>query len=524
MIARDPIDTPRPPKRWSVRKVYLLVLVTALAMYWVTAQRTVGWQDSGEFQLRVLRGDYDNPRGLALAHPLYIAMCRPLLIFGPARLPLLMNMLSGLGMAVTLANVYLLGTWLTGRHTAGVFGAAALGLAHTAFWLATIAEVYTWAAAGLSAELVLLVWLIARPRWWKLALLAGVSGLGLALHNFALLPLPVYAVAALLLARRRQLPWWSLAVALAAWTAGASPQLVMVVRHALSDGAGEAIRSALFGESWAGDVTHLSARPVARAVGYVLLNWPFLSLAPVLIGWWVMPNRAGRAVGSALGAVAAIELIFAMRYPVPDQFTFLLPAYVLFGIGSAVGIDRILRMARRPRQIWLGLCGASLLLTPVLYGLAPPVLDRLGVEIRPNRRWPYRSENRYWIAPWKNDENSADRFARAALRTAGADAVIIPGDMGIPPLMFLKEAEGLGRSVHVEAGRHATLGDYATDPAGYIERLAGRPLYVMAGEPIPIPPGMQAIPLIRHAGGRDLYPLYRLALEIPGPHTRPAGP
>ncbi len=517
MIARTPIDVSHRPARWSTGKVYPLVLLVAMAVYWATAQRTVGWQDSGEFQLRVLRGEYDSPRGLALAHPLYIAMCRPLLVFGPARLPLLMNMLSGLGMAVTLANVYLLGTWLTGRHAAGVFGAAALGLAHTAFWLATVAEVYTWAAAGLSIELVLLVWLIARPRWWKLALLGGVSGLGLALHNFALLPLPVYAVAALLLARGRQLPWWSLAVALAAWTAGAAPQGVLVVRHAFSDGAMNAIRSALFGESWAGDVTHVSARPLARAAAYVLLNWPFLSLAPVLIGWWVMPNRAGRAVGSALGAVAAIELIFAMRYPVPDQFTFLLPAYVLFGIGSAVGIDRILRMARRPRQIWLGLCGASLVLTPVLYGLTPLVLDHMDVDIRPSRRWPYRSENRYWITPWKHNENSADIFARTALNKAGTHAVIIPGEMGVPPLVFLKEAEGLGRGVQVEAEQSATLGNYATDPTGYLRRLAGRTLYVMDGEPIPIPEGMHAVPLIRHIGGRDLYPLCRLALKAPAP-------
>ncbi|NQU75905.1 MAG: DUF2723 domain-containing protein, partial [Planctomycetes bacterium] len=411
----------------SARKVYVLTLLAALAFYWATSQRGPGWQDSGMHQLRALRGEYTNPWGLALGHPLYIAMCQPLKVLGSARLATCMNLFSGVGMAITLANVYLLGYWLTRRHLAAVAGAALLCFGHTAWWLATIAETYCWVTAGLTTELLILVQLIVAPRWWKLALGGLVSGLGFSLHNLALLALPVYVVTAILLIRQRRLGWAVLPAAVAAWLAGAGLQLGIIVQEALSSGQWTAtIRSALFGRIWQGQVMSTSLGAIGNSALYIGLNWPFLSLVPVLAGWWIMSGRAGRAVGSALGAVTAIHLVFAVRYPVPDQFMFLLPSYVLFAIGAAVGIDRLMRVrSRNVRRVWLGLIVLSMLLTPVLYGLSPAIVDRMGRSIRPNRQLPDRNENRYWLTPWKQNERSADSFARKALAAAEPDGVIV---------------------------------------------------------------------------------------------------
>ncbi len=512
MNEQMPHPTKPTPLSHPVWRVYLLVLLSAGALYVGTAQHGVGWQDSGEFQHRALHGEYANRRGLALAHPLYIAMCQPLKVFGLANLPTAMNMLSGVGMAVAVANVYLLGFWLTGRHGAAVGAAAMLTVAHTAWWLATIAEVYTWTTAGLTGELLVLTWLIVRPRWWKLALLGLLSGLGLALHNFALLPMPVHAVAAAILLARRKLPWWSLPAAAAAWAIGASPFLGMVVQHGLEHGDWIATaRSALFGHAWADDVAASSLRPVGRAGIYILMNWPLASLAPVLIGWWVMPKQAGRAAGAALGAIASIHLIFAIRYPVPDQFTFLLPSYALFAIGAAVGLDRIARMGRRSRRVWVLLTAVSLAATPVLYGVTPKLLDARGMSIRKSRQWPYRNENRYWIIPWKVDEHSAEQFARAALQRAGSDAVIIPGSMGAAALRIIQQAEGLRPDVHIENAPTLQLGDYADDPAAYRRRLGDRPLYVMVGKPDPLPPALREDTV--QTRDDELYPLRRVTFK-----------
>ena len=45
-----------------------LVFICFLAVYAWTAQRGVSWQDSGEYQSRILAGDYQWHSGIARAH------------------------------------------------------------------------------------------------------------------------------------------------------------------------------------------------------------------------------------------------------------------------------------------------------------------------------------------------------------------------------------------------------------------------------------------------------------------------
>jgi hypothetical protein len=232
----DPQQIYRPqPADGSVKTRYLLVLAAAACLYAATVQRGVCWQDSGMHQWRGLGFELNNPLGLALAHPLWIVLAQPCRLAG-ANYAVATNLLSALAMAITVANVFLLGYWLTGNSPAATLAAAMLAVAHTPWWLATVAETYPWVTAGLTTELVLLLLLIARPAPRTLALLALVSGLGFSMHNFALLPLPVYAVTAVLLTVRKRLPRWALALAAAAWLAGAALQLALIVQAGLAGG------------------------------------------------------------------------------------------------------------------------------------------------------------------------------------------------------------------------------------------------------------------------------------------------
>ncbi|MCK4602605.1 MAG: DUF2723 domain-containing protein, partial [Phycisphaerae bacterium] len=235
-------------RRTSTKGLWWLCLAVFSLLYLLTCQRGVSWQDSGMFQWRILQGDYSGNLGLALAHPLYIAAGRVLCHISPRHLPFLLNSFSGLGMAVALANLAAVGALLTGRRWIGLTSAAILAVAHTVWWLSTIAETYTWSVAGLTAELWLLVILLRRPRWGVLAALALINGLGWGMHNFALLPLPVYVTIAVALIIKRKLPAWSLATAAAAYILGAGLYIGMIIDLAIRTGdAAGAVRSALFG-------------------------------------------------------------------------------------------------------------------------------------------------------------------------------------------------------------------------------------------------------------------------------------
>lgn len=215
----------------SSRGLWWLTFILCAILYLFTCQRGVSWQDSGMFQWRVLTSDFTGDLGLALAHPLYIAAGKLFAWLPWGDMPMRLNLLSGIGMAVALANLTAVLFLLTGKRWIGFIIAAQFAFAHTIWWLATIAEVYTLSLAGLSTELWLLILLLRNPRWYLLAGLAFVSGLGLAIHNLALLPLPVYGVVALFLIKRKRLPLWSVTIAAVSYLTGAAPYLVLFPRH-----------------------------------------------------------------------------------------------------------------------------------------------------------------------------------------------------------------------------------------------------------------------------------------------------
>ncbi len=64
----------------SLCVLWFFVACSGFVLYALTAQQGVSWQDSGMLQFRIVTGDYIGNLGLALAHPLYIAIGRLFLL------------------------------------------------------------------------------------------------------------------------------------------------------------------------------------------------------------------------------------------------------------------------------------------------------------------------------------------------------------------------------------------------------------------------------------------------------------
>jgi len=508
-------DAPAP----SIKTLWLCVLLAATVLYGVTAQRTVSWQDSGMYQWRVLQGDYHGHLGLALAHPLYIAAGRVLAAAPLGGFAWKLNAFSGLGMAVALANLAALGAIFTGRTWIGLLVAAMLAVAHTAWWLSTIAEVYTWVVAGLTAEVWLLVLLLRRPRWWPLALLGLVNGLGLSLHNFALLPLPVYGVAALGLVWRRKLPTWSLAAAGGAWLVGAGPYLAMTAHLALSGaGWGPAVRSALFGE-FEPAVTNVAgaSRFIKVNAAISAMNFVNLLLPLAVIGWVRLRRRLGGGLAAALGAVTLIHVLFFVRYPVPDQFTFILPTLTMIALAACVGLAVLADAGGRWRAVTVALCLLSLPAAPAAYAMAPALARRVMPDGVRRRQRPFRDELAYWLVPWKHKETSSLRFARTALDEAASDGVIVTDDTAEELLRLVQTLEGRSPRVTIQF-RGKPLPSCKDDLDAFRQAVADRPLWIVA----PVH-GYTPQPLLDAVDVRPREPdgaLHRAAWKAPP--TRPA--
>ncbi|HOF18024.1 MAG TPA: DUF2723 domain-containing protein [Phycisphaerae bacterium] len=496
-----------------------------------TCQRGVSWQDGGWYQLRVLEGDYRGTGsyagdwGLAVAHPLYIVAARAFAAIPLGTLAGRVNFFSGLGMAVALANLAAIVTRLTARRWIGVSTAAMLSVAHTVWWLSTVAEVYTWSAVALTVELLLLVSLLLQPRWAVLIGLAFTVGVHWSIHNVALLAIPVYGVTALVLAFRRRLPAWSLGVAAIAFFLGAGLYVFMIVRLAVETGdPGEAIRSALVGR-FAAAVTNVSLSAKTLKVNAALASLNFASfLLPLAVCGWISLRRVtGRAISAALGAITLIEVVFVARYNVADQFTFLLPSLVMIALAAGVGLKTLAGHSRRRTVLAMAAAGFSIVLPPIVYATGPAILRAAGVQVHRGRTLPFRDEVRYWMVPWKHDEDSAERFTRAALAEASPRGVIVTDGVPFHALLFTQKSESLVPGVTVTS-RFGPLHVYDEPLSEFQLQTAGRKVYLVSPGESYAPRTLEEDAKVSRPDGAVLYSVRWNAAETGGDVTGSSGP
>ncbi|MBN1556498.1 MAG: DUF2723 domain-containing protein [Phycisphaerae bacterium] len=466
--------TPRRQRRLGFLRWLGVVLFFAV-LYGLTAQRGVNWQDSGILQHRILTGNYEHYLGLALAHPLYIALGRGLLwIGGREHLPLLTNLLSAAAMAVAMGNLAAVATRLSNRRWIGVLIAGMVGLSHTVWWLATISETYPLLLAGLTGELLLLTSLVRRPSVWTLAGLALLSGLGVCVHNLALLPLPVYVIVMVVLIVRRRLPAWSPAVAAGAYILGAGLFLAMILNHAVREGGlAGAISSALVGD-FGRDVANVAGVSSRWKENAVLSAMNFLNplLLLAVVGWIQFRRRLGGTLAAALGAISILEIVFFIRYPVPDQFMFILPSLVMIAAAAAVGLRRL--AVSRIKRVVITVCLLCLPAQPLLYDLAPHVAHFL--RGAPPARHPFRDEWRYWLSPWKQNEHSAEHFSQVVCRETKPDALVLLDSTSLPPLQaYLLSTQ---QREDILATLHKPLRQVKDDHPAMFPKGIERPIYI----------------------------------------------
>lgn len=380
-----------------------------------------------------MTGDPFNPLGLALCHPLHHWLGRVMVaanLFEPC---LAVTLISALAAAVAVAVTCACVLRLTESLPASVLAAASLGLAHTFWQMATLAETYALAAALLSLECYFLIRFTGTRQVRYLLLMCLFNGLGISNHLLALLTTPVVAVIVLLAALDKIVRAKYVLGAVVIWLAGSSLYGGMVIAELARSGDWQAtIHSALFGYAYADEVLNvtLSLRGLAISAAFVTLCFPNL-LLPAGVHGIVRSGRLNipRRVRRALLAGLIIHLVFVARYDIVDQHTFLVPAYVLLSIFGGVGFAVMLKLwPPHGRRIGLTAAVVLVVLTPVLYAVMPTVAREFDVLKSVARDKPYRDDYVYLFTPWSVAERSADMMSREAVTLAGKSGLVLVED------------------------------------------------------------------------------------------------
>ena len=355
--------------------------------------------------------------------------------------------------AITIANFTYLGAKL-GLTRTGVFVATALlMLSHTLWQLSAGAEVISTSTMLFTAEIVFLLAALrtGRLHWLGLALMA--NGLGVSNHNLSLLMWPVYAVIAV----RWQGRWQgrklrALLVAGGGLLVGLVPVLILcvddlLVHHSIS----HTLESFLVGH-YGAKVTNLGRVPIlcARAAGATLLNFPTPALLLVIPGLVYACRRWRGPSWWVLFGAALIYTAFGARYDVPDQHTFLVPAFIFVALFCGAGADYLIE-----RQVsrWVRVVVCLLaLLAPAVYAVAPPLLRGRMPELAgiPTREVPHRDPLVWFLRPWRCGYDGPECFAREVFEVLPESAWLVIDSTAVRPLNYLQVAEGLRRDVRLD--------------------------------------------------------------------------
>ena len=439
------------------KRIVAAVFAASFALYAITCAPGVVWQDSAVFQMRVAQFDLQSKLGLALAHPLYIVLCKAFTFLPFGNQAHRVNLFSGLCAAGCVAILTDLLLNLTRNRMATLAAVLLLAVSHTFWKHAVLAEVMTLYGLGLAAELWLMERFFARGRPIYLIAAFFVNGLGASNHLLAILHLPAYAVLVGWLAARRQIRWGALAQCAVAYVIGVSPYLALCIQNLLHGRTlGAVIHSALFGESFGSAVLNTSISPghlLLRTMEYFVLNFPTPLAFAAIVGLWFIP-RGGPVIVFA-AAVFVVDFVFAFRYPVPDQYVFFLPCYILFALFAGLGLARI---GERIPGGWVT-CSAMALFSVVVYEVGPGLMQRNHIAAPFRQDVPYRDSFIYFLRPRMNGDDSAERFSREALSEVAPGGLLIADSSINNALAYVRDVEGIRRDVALSLPCDAALAD-----------------------------------------------------------------
>jgi hypothetical protein len=478
---------PASPDRIDWR-LWGVAFVAALALYVLTAHRGVQWQDAGIQQLRILTGQIENVRGLALVHPVQYWLGRAAIQLPGLEPAFAVTLVSALAGALAVANLAAVLRLLTRSWTATFIATTTLALSHTFWQHATHTESYAIVAALLTGEWLMLT-AFARTRWPGFLLwLALLSGLGVANHLLAGLVVPVNVAVILWCWRRGWCTGRTFLLATVLWIVGTLPYSVMVLQEAIQTGdLMHAIRSALVG-NYADEVlnTRLGARMLALSAALVVYNLPNLTLPLAFLGL----NQARRE-GTAprwVVRVLVVEFVilggFIVRYPITDQYTYYFPVYLLLAIFAGLAIEALGRShpTAKWRRLVIGVAAVTALWTPAVYWSAAQVARSQGWFASMVKNKPYRDGYATFFLPWGVGDRTADQLNTQAADLAGENGSVLIADRMIVDAMRYAQARGhLADDVEIEPIRP----QYAEDEqAAWRERLtealaAGRPVVLV---------------------------------------------
>jgi hypothetical protein len=480
------------------RFIPLFVFILALCFYLYTLLPSLAWGDGVKLQSEAIAGEsfvlaemgpdeftpdpflFSRVGVAAWDHPLYIVLGHLLVRTFPFVDPLwLVNSLSALFGAASVALIYLLCYRFTGSLFASLYASLSLAVSHTFWWHSSTPEVYTLFVFLLLTSIYFYDRFESTKRHIFLAYSALFLGLAASTHIMAFLALPALGLYYIWVRFKQVEKYRKNGCAggiLSPHTrfSGLSftqrkythyiyrkeegrqqpvPQFIALKKPALS-ALGFLIGFSLYLLQF----MRMSANfPLDEIMGPVVGS-TFLSqlgtFSPILLGQSFLSYLFFLAVqfglvGLVLGGMGLrrafgrkdlplrklvpffiVFALFGIFYRVTDQFTFFIPSYVFWAMLIGLGADSALGLlSGKGRSLFPVILGLLLLATPFFYTALPRLAERNGLNDAsigiPEIGTGLRNGLAYYINPNKRGDIGAYDFGYQTLSNLAPNSVII---------------------------------------------------------------------------------------------------
>ena len=484
----------------------------ALACYVITLAPDVLYGDSAEFQALAYMLGITHTTG----YPVYLLLAKFFgTIFPVGTFAYRVNLLSAIYAAGTVSGVYLLARSITHSRVGAVLGCLALGIAHSFWSQAVIAEVYTLATLVLTWSVYCLWRWQEDPPRKNVWLLVSILLLGLGVHTVVELVVPAVGIFILMTLGAKHLParlWWrSIGAAAAGGAIGAAVfflvffvsdsvinpptsflNVTLVPSHSLWGASAADLDSFIKrlyhtvvplqwgGALFSGDPVFM-AKELGSYMGALIgIDFSVPMLLIGVLGLSVAFIRKPRFAGFMVIGFSSL-LFYIINYKVNSKFVFYLATYVFLAVLMGVGAGFLLEKLRgllaktgsRP-ALWAG------------FGLAVLVAGLIFLSPSAGSRWEALQAGRATF--YTNDEytypvknlNEPRAVAEGYLKQFPDDAVLLMDWRTLYTTVYLANVEQNRTGITFrEASPYPSPGEL---PASLVEDVnaflsAGRPVF-----------------------------------------------
>lgn len=436
------------------RLLTLLIFALTISFYIYTLSPSLAWGDGTKLQGDVIAGesfilaemprDQFNPDPYIFSkvgvaawdHPLYIIFGHVLVrTFSFIDSLWLVNFISALFGAASIALVFHFCHRYTGYVIASFYGSLSLAVSHTFWWNSSTPEVYTMFVFLLLVSVHFFERFEDTGRHSFLGYSAFFLGLAASNHLLAFLAFPSLALYYFFTGAYKRFPLPSLQklyIPTLGFLAGFIVYIIQFARVSRSIPLDE-IMGPVIGSTFLSQL--LSFTPAA--LGESLLTYLlFLTIQfgpiGILLGAWGIKQARHMQDKLPMKMVAffIVYALFGILYKVTDQFAFFLSSYVFWAILMSIGSDSALRLFPQKRRILpSAFLGLLIVATPFFYIAIPSLADRYGINDAsmgiPQIGVGVRNGLAYYINPYKRGDYDAYKFGYETTTNLPPDSIVI---------------------------------------------------------------------------------------------------